>query len=264
MKEDDSVNDGDSWFQSSAEDGAPAEEIRTPVVTVVKEAATANGSRDDEFPRLYSGTGAEDGAAATRKQKETTTFVEGAATASGGDFRSQRLRRIVYPFVGKPPPLLTAVLPWNREEARTETKQEGKALPGADAAGRGGGRGAPRMNRSWKAVVELADDAVMVNGELTGAPPEIAGVRQRDLVVPSLFMFSSSSKNEKGELIPLHDLGLTLAFKAHNKKKLIGSLSIYFMHLFIFCISFYHYGLEHKQWWSNLIVIGIYNFINCC
>ncbi|MED6169593.1 hypothetical protein PIB30_022662 [Stylosanthes scabra] len=160
--ENETVNNYGGCVQSSAEDGASAEEMRTPVATTFDGYAAAQNST---MMATGSGAsnGAEDDATATGRQGETAAFIEGAAAASGGGFLAQTLCRIVSPIVAKPPPLLAAVLPCDHVEARTVKKQEEIAFSGAGVAGRSG-CGAPLTDDGVEDVVELVDEAHAVNG----------------------------------------------------------------------------------------------------
>ncbi|MED6145235.1 hypothetical protein PIB30_023342 [Stylosanthes scabra] len=95
-------------------------------------------------------SGAEVGAIAEAGQRTPATFEDGkamdkkngTATVADGGLWARRLRRV---FLLTPPPLLAAVLPLNRVEARTVKKQEEMAFSGVGVAG-GSGHGAPLMD----------------------------------------------------------------------------------------------------------------------
>ncbi|MED6142904.1 hypothetical protein PIB30_001671 [Stylosanthes scabra] len=104
------------------EDGAIVLE-RRPVTSLDRDCDT----EDDEL------TAADD----TKQHSEGLqhAIVKAAPPSNGVQQRVFRVPRSCS-FVGKPTPLLAAVFPWDRDVVRTETKQEGMALPDAGEVGR--------------------------------------------------------------------------------------------------------------------------------
>ncbi|MED6187815.1 hypothetical protein PIB30_080066 [Stylosanthes scabra] len=110
-------------------------------------------------------SGAEVGAIVKTGQRTSTTVEDGEAMekkngtemVADGGLRARRLRRV---FLLTLPPLLAALLPWNRVEARTVKKQENMAFSGACVAGRSG-RGTPLTDGGME---DLVDETHVTNG----------------------------------------------------------------------------------------------------
>ncbi|MED6151483.1 hypothetical protein PIB30_082967 [Stylosanthes scabra] len=166
-----------------------------------KAADLTGGGHADVVDNGTGGSSAEVGA--SMKEKWTLSSAAGnmtSMTAKGGvALRNGEARFCrVSPIVAKPPPLLAAVFPWDREEVLTVTEQEGMVFPGAGAAGRDDRR-APWKGGDQMSVVEVVEELSWVVMNPT------YGLAQRTALSPSFFS-RNENENDRELLTPM--LGL--------------------------------------------------------
>ncbi|MED6119847.1 hypothetical protein PIB30_015591 [Stylosanthes scabra] len=158
-KEAETVTNGGGWVPNNAEDGVPAEEMRTPDEDSAEDSAVTVEGR-----RTYMAF--EDGGL-----REKT----GAATMADRGLRAQLLRRFI---LLTPPLLLAVVLPWNRggdDEERSRDRWQRRAA----ASTRGDKRN----------LDELLSGTVLTGSWCYGAMQTTTGRREGAAVVESGSLF---------------------------------------------------------------------------
>ncbi|MED6221301.1 hypothetical protein PIB30_053085 [Stylosanthes scabra] len=170
VDDDDAAMNDRAMTEDRTKHGGSMEDTRSTMAILVT-AVTAILAEVSSTRSLGNGgeqettSGAEFGAIAETGQRTSATVEDGeamekkngAATVVDGGLRARQLRRV---FLLTPPPLLAAVLPWNRVEARTMKKQEEIAFSGACVAGRSG-CGVPLTDGG---VEDLVDETHGTNG----------------------------------------------------------------------------------------------------
>ncbi|MED6145199.1 hypothetical protein PIB30_022797 [Stylosanthes scabra] len=208
-------------------------------------------TKEDGAKPVEDGTAVVEDAAAT---------VEGGATKKRGsgnagvvDGRAVLLKgeatlRRVLPLTARPPPLLAAVLPWDRESGFDTEKRWDEVLSQWVAAGRGGVRGAPRTDGSWtEAHAEnyLGWRGVSVEGLAAGD----GAVQRKEMC--SLFRgLRLATKGCEGLVVltPLQHMGPHYVIQAQMHDVLAWSLFFQSITVQKLSLGLNIDGLHFKQW----------------